>query len=85
MRDRVLAIAVVIHLPNFFVAGSIAHEDDLALGDPGQSAAKTENDLVGKTMRDEPRVLLIRVFAVLLTQHLRRDGILHIVEPAGDS
>src|SRR6202167_4521818 len=45
MSDLTLIGAIVIHRPDFFVAGAIAHEKDFALGDAGNAAAEAEDDL----------------------------------------
>src|ERR1700730_16003400 len=55
-RDRVelsqlmLALAVVIHGPDFFVAASIAYESDLRAGDSRQAARQLADDLIGELM-----------------------------------
>src|SRR6185437_5322168 len=85
MRDLVLAIAVVVHHPDFFGAAAITDEDDLALGDAGDTTAEAEDDLVGKLVGNQASVVLSRLLAILFAQHLRRYVVLHVEEPAADS
>ena len=74
-----LVAAIVIHLPDFFVAGAAAHENDLGFGDAVDAAAQPEDDFVRKFMGDNPGGLRRRRIRVLLPKHLRRIRILHIV------
>ena len=75
------ALPVVIHLPDFFVSAPGSNVVDVGLGDAGNSAAQAGNDLVGKTVRDQARIILAGSFVVLLAQDLRRFGILGVEEP----
>src|SRR5689334_10976443 len=77
-----LAVAVVIHFPDFFRAAAIAHEDDLAFGNARQASTQTKDNFIGKTMGDEAGVVLRRVFSVLLSENLRSDRVFHVVEPS---
>ena len=82
MRELLLIGAVVIHLPDFFRAAAAADEVELGFGDAVDAAAQAEDDLVGEAMRDQARVGVVGLFAILLAQHLRRLRILGVVEPA---
>src|SRR6185437_1834987 len=84
MRDLVLAVTVVVHSPNLFCTGAIADEYDLALRHAKNSASQAKDDLIGKFVRDVTRVVGRGVFAILFAQNLRRDCVLHVVEPAVD-
>src|SRR5262249_60678037 len=70
LRDLVLAVAVVIHHPDFFCAGAIADVDNLAFSNSRNAAAEAEDDLVSKAMRDQACIVLRGIFAVLLAQYL---------------
>src|SRR6266576_4019867 len=75
--------SVVIHGPNFLVAGAVADKINLALCDAGDSAAETEDDFVGKLVRDYADCIGGGVVVVLLAEHLRRGSrALDVVEPA---
>ena len=85
MRDLVLVRAVVVHGPDFFVAGAVADEINLRLGDALNAAAQTENNLVGELVRHHARRGVARAIGILLAQDLRRLNILHVVQPALNS
>src|ERR1039458_6723975 len=53
MSELALVGAVVIHDPDFFVAGAIADEKDFAFGDAGNAATQTKNDFVREFVGNE--------------------------------
>ncbi len=71
MGDLVRALPVVIHLPDFFVPAAGSDVVDVGLGDAGNAAAQAGDDLVGKAMGDQARIILAGSFVVLLAQDLR--------------
>ena len=81
MRDLLLVGAVVVHHPDFFVAGALADEIDLGFGDSLYASAQTEDDFVGKAMRDDAHGVGGGIVGVLLAEHLRRLLIFYVVEP----
>src|SRR5260370_40853941 len=82
MRDGLLVGAIVVHDPDFFVAGAFADEVDLGFGDAWYASAQAEDDLVGKSVCDHARRLGRGVVGVLLAEHLWRRLILYVVEPS---
>src|ERR1017187_2103602 len=78
MRDLRLVGAVVIHCPDFFVAGAVAYKIDFAFGDAGNTAAEAEDDFVGELVRDYADGIAVGGIAVLLAQDLRRGLILQV-------
>ena len=58
--------AVVIHHPDFFVAGAVADEINFALGDARDAAAQTENDFIGKLVGDDAGGFVGRIVGILL-------------------
>src|SRR5579875_69012 len=82
MGELLLVGAVVVHLPDFFRTAAIADEINLALGDAGDATAKAKDDLVGEAVGNEAGVLIGRLFAVLLAQHLGQLRVLGVIEPA---
>src|SRR5215831_9103252 len=82
MGDRMLIRAVVVHLPDFFLAAAGAHEKYLALGDSGYASAKTEDNFISKFVRDRARRDCGGAIGVLLAENLRRiRGALDVVKP----
>ena len=84
MRDLVLVGAVVVHLPDFFVAGAAGDVVDLGFGDAGDAAAEAEDDLVGEAVGDWRAVSWSGGLVVLLAEDL---GVLRFFasnEPAVD-
>jgi hypothetical protein len=53
VRDLLLVGAIVVHHPDFFVAGALADEIDFAFGDALYASAEAEDDFVGKAVRDD--------------------------------
>ena len=53
MSKLALVAAVIIHHPDFFVAGAIADKIDFAFGDAGNAAAQTKNNFIGKFVGDQ--------------------------------
>src|SRR5260370_19151342 len=82
MRDGLLVGAIVVHDPDFFVAGAFADEVDLGFGDAWYASAQAEDDLVGKSVCDHARRVGRCVVGVLLAEHLWRRLILYVVEPS---
>src|SRR5260370_28095740 len=82
MRDRLLVGAIVVHRPDFFVAGALADEVDLGFGDSGYTSAEAEDDFVGKFVRDHAHCVARRIIGVLLAEYLWRPLILDVVEPS---
>ncbi len=82
MRELALIGAVVIHHPDFFVAGAVADEIDFAFGDAGNAAAQAEDNFVGKFVGDEAGRVVGGNVGVLFAENLRRRGVLYVVEPA---
>ena len=84
MRDRVLALAVVVHGPDLFHAGARGDVVDLGFGDSVYAAAEPEDDLVGELVSDQSSVVLRGDFAVLLADDRGRAGFLDVEEIAVD-
>jgi hypothetical protein len=82
MRKLVLVLAVVVHCPDLFVAGAIAHEIDLGFGNSRDSAAKAEDNFVCKFVSGGTSGLIRGGVGVLLAENLRRGDVLHIIKPA---
>ena len=82
MSDLVLVRAVVIHGPDFFVAGAIADEIDLRFRDALNASAQAVNDLVGELVGHHARRGVGGSVGILLTQDLRRLDVLHVIQPA---
>jgi len=82
MRHLLLVGAVVVHHPDLFVPATLADEIDLALRDTRNPSAKTKDNLVGKTVCNDPHRIRSGIVRVLLPQHLRRSLVLHVVEPS---
>ena len=76
--------AVIVHLPDFFRAAAIADVVNLGFRNAGDAAAQAEDDFVGKAVRDDTRIGVVRFFAILLAQHLWRLRVLGVVQPALD-
>ncbi len=79
-----LPLPVVIHLPHFFVSAASSDVVDVGFGDAGDSAAQASDDLIGKAVSDQARIILAGSFVVLLAQDLRGGGILGVEEPTVD-
>src|ERR1700733_12789078 len=82
MRDLALIGSVVIHCPDFFVPAAAAHEENLALGNPRNAAAKPEDNFVGEFVRDDSGFIAGGRILILLAQYLRRRDVLHVIKPA---
>ena len=82
MGKLALVGAVIIHHPDFFVAGAVADEINFAFRDAGNAAAEAKNDFVGKFVRDQAGRVIGGNIGVLLAQDQRRGGVLYVVEPA---
>ena len=65
------ALPVVVHLPDFFVSTPSCDVVDVGLGDAGNSAAQAGDDLIGKAVSDQSRIILAGSLVVLLAQDLR--------------
>jgi hypothetical protein len=48
VSELALVGAVVIHHPDFFVAGAVADEINFAFGDAGNTSAQAEDDFIGE-------------------------------------
>jgi len=57
---------VVIHDPDFFVAGAITDEKYFTFGDALNTTAQSENNFVGEFVGDEARVIVGGEIGVLL-------------------
>ena len=82
MSELALIRAVVVHPPDFLVAGAIADKINFALGDAGNAATQAEDDLVGELVGDDAGSIVAGNVGVLLAENLRRRRVLHVVEPA---
>src|SRR5207237_3131438 len=69
--ELLLAGAVVIHLPDFFVAAARAYESDFALRHARYSTAEPENNVIREAVRDAARAIGGASFAIFLAQNLR--------------
>jgi hypothetical protein len=84
VRDLMLILPVVVHLPNLFGAAARADKENYGFGDAVDAAAEAQDDLVGKSVRYRPGHILAGLFAVLLAEDLRVGGVAGVVEPAVD-
>ena len=82
VRDLLLVGAIVVHHPDFLVAGALADKVNLGFGDPGYASAQAEDDFVGEPVRDHAHRIGGGIIGVLLAEHLRRRLILDVVEPS---
>ena len=80
----VLVRAIVIHHPDFLVAGFVAHIGDLCLRDAGQAAAQHADDVVGKLVGQLACIPVFRVAPINFLQRQGRGGIVHIGEKSRD-
>src|ERR1700761_4961235 len=82
MRDGMLIRAIVVHLPDLFIAATYFDVVDLGLCNSLAATAEPEDDLIRKAVSDLPRGILRGIVAVLLGEHLRILRILRIEEIA---
>ena len=84
MRDGMLVCPVVIHHPDLFRTGAVAHKINLGLSDAIDAAAQPVDDRICEPVRHGPRHVLAGGLVVLLGQHLRIARVSHVVKPAVD-
>ena len=82
MGNLALVRAVVVHGPDFLVAGTVADKINFAFRHPGNAAAEAEDDFIGEFVGDEAGGICGGSIAVLLAQHLRCSGVFYVIQPA---
>ncbi len=84
VSDGVLALAVIVHGPDFLRAGARGDEVDLGFRDAVEPAAEAQDDLVGEAVGDKAGVVLRGGLAVLFAEDGRGVGVLGVNQEAGD-
>src|SRR6266852_4333472 len=83
LSDLALVAAIVIHDPDFLVAGATGDKVDPGTKDPGH--AEPLEDVVGELVGHAPGAVGIVGARIALAEHMSRGDIAlrHLVEPAG--
>ncbi len=81
LRELMLIFAVVIHGPDFLVAGSIADKRDLRAGDARQAAGKFADDFIGELVREGADLRIGDLAAIHFPDDRRQGSVAHIVQP----
>src|SRR5208337_4795979 len=76
--------AVIIHHPEFLVAGARADEGDLRGGNAGQAAGKFIDDFIGELMGEYADLRIRGSATIDLADNRFRGSAAHIVKPRGD-
>jgi len=81
VSDLTLVGTVVIHHPDFFVAGAVADEINLTFSDAGDTPAKSGDDFIRKSMGDDAGRVVGGDVGILFADHQRRCRVPYVVEP----
>ena len=84
MRELVLVGAVVIHDPEFFVAGARADESDLRGADAGKAAGKFGDDFIGELVGEFADLRVGGCAAINFADDGFVGGAADVVAPGGD-